>query len=126
MNRNRRSGAEWVTFGISCGVLAVVVSLVVVQLVQPSTPAAPVAAVAGVAHDDGGPYYVDVSVTNEGRATAANVQVAAGLTIDDRTTEADQVIDFLAGSEQQDLVFVFADDPGSGELEVAVVGFAVP
>jgi uncharacterized protein (TIGR02588 family) len=46
--------------------------------------------------------------------------------IDGESTEGDQSIDFLAGGETEDLVFVFDDAPSDGELTVAVSGYGVP
>ena len=65
-------------------------------------------------------------VTNDGDATAADVQVTAELVVDGTTTTADQVIDFLPGGAEEELVFVFDDDPDAGELTVVVSGFSVP
>ncbi|MEJ7585756.1 MAG: hypothetical protein WKF43_17110 [Acidimicrobiales bacterium] len=39
---------------------------------------------------------------------------------------ADQVIDFLAGEETEQLELVFASDPDEGLLDVSIGGFAVP
>jgi uncharacterized protein (TIGR02588 family) len=124
--RQGRTTAEWVTFAISCAVLLVVLALVVVQLVGEHDPAAPEAHRVGPVRVVAGQHFVEVAVTNEGDATAANVQVNASLVIDGETTEGDQTIDFLAGGETEDLVFVFDDDPADGELTVAVSGFGVP
>lgn len=121
-----RTSAEWVTFGVSLAVLLVVIGLVVVQLRSEQTDAAPEAHRVGAVRVVGGQHLVDVTVTNEGDQTAANVQVGASLVVDGETVEADQTIDFLAGHETEDLVFVFDDAPSDGELTVAVTGFAVP
>lgn len=121
-----RTTAEWVTFAVSCAVLLVVVALVVVQLVGEHDPAAPEAHRVGPVRVVGGQHFVDVAVTNGGDATAANVQVTASLVIDGESTEGDQSIDFLAGGETEDLVFVFDDAPSDGELTVAVSGYGVP
>lgn len=126
---NRRSGRtapEWVTFAVSCVVLLVVAATLAIRIVEPREPAAPVATVAGPARMIGEAFFVDVVVRNEGDETAANVQVGAELRVDGSTTEADQVIDFLAGDEAHQLVFVFSDDPGTGDLEVRVGGFSEP
>ena len=71
-------------------------------------------------------HVVDVDVSNGGDLTASDVQVSASLIVDGETTEGDQTIDFLAGGEVEELVFVFADDPADGELTVAVTSFGVP
>lgn len=125
-DREQRTTAEWVTFGVSCAVLLVIVVLVAAQLTGPNDRAAPEAHRVGPVRVVDGQHFVDVAVTNEGDATAANVQVTASLEIDGESTEGDQTIDFLAGSETADLVFVFDDPPSDGELTVAVSGYGVP
>lgn len=124
--RRGRTAAEWVTFAASCLVLAVVVGAIAVQLSEPRTPASPVATIKGPPRHVGDRYLVDVEVTNEGRATAAEVQVVAELEVGGTRTGGEQIIDFLAGDEHHDLVFIFRDDPAAGELTVEVSGFAEP
>ena len=123
--RDPRTPAEWVTLTACCLVLAVLVGLIAVQLTSTREPASPVAEVEGTYEADGF-HHVEVSVTNHGDETAAEVQVTAELVVDGEATEADQVIDFLAGGEEEDLVFVFEDDPADGELTVVVSSFGVP
>lgn len=124
--RTGRTAAEWTTLAVSCSLLLVVGVLVGTQGRTPRTPPAPVAAVVGEPRDVGAAHHVDVRVVNGGDETAANVQVTVELVIDDETITADQTLDFLAGDEESDLVFVFEDDPREGELSVSVSGFAVP
>ncbi len=123
--RDPRTAAEWTTLATASIVLAVLVGLIAAQLTSPRDPAAPVAELDGQ-HEEHGFHHVDVVVTNHGDETAANVQVTAELTIDGEVTEADQMIDFLAGGEEEELVFIFEDDPADGELRVSVSGFGVP
>ena len=123
--RQPRSPAEWVTLLVSLLVLAVLVGLIVVRLVDERDPAAPVATIDGV-EEIGDVHHVEVTVRNDGDDTAADVQIVAELVIGDETTEADQVLDFLAGDEEEQVVFVFEDDPADGELSVSVSGFSVP
>ena len=122
---NGRTVAEWVTFGVSCAILAAVLVLIATQLSNSDDPAAPVAAVDAVRSLDGR-HYVDVLVTNQGDDPAANIQVNAALVIDASTTQGDQTIDFLAADEEVQLTFVFDDDPALGELTIAVAGFTDP
>ncbi len=122
----QRTTAEWVTFAVSCAVLLVIIALVAVQVTGDHDAAAPEAHRVGPVRVVGGQHFVDVAVTNTGDVTAANVQVTASLVIDGETIEGDQTIDFLAGAETEDLVFVFDDPPSDGELTVAVTGFGVP
>jgi uncharacterized protein (TIGR02588 family) len=123
--REPRTGAEWVALVGSCLILGVLATLIVLQMLGRQDPAAPVVAVAGT-RDVGALHHVDVVVRNDGDDTAAGVQVTASLEVDGEVAEADQVVDFLAGGEEVDLVFVFADDPADGELQVEVAGFTVP
>lgn len=123
--RRVRTNAEWASLVGSCLVLAVLVGLIAAQLASTRERPSPVAEVAGHRQADGF-HHVEVVVTNRGDDTAANVQVTAELTIDGEVTSADQTIDFLAGDEEDDLVFTFEDDPADGELSVVVSGFAVP
>lgn len=125
--RPARSSAEWVTFAISLVLLSGVVAVIAAQIPGEHTPAVPVVRQDGPVRVDGGSFFVPVEVANEGEETAQNVQVLATLTSDDGTeTTADQVVDFLAGGETEQLEFVFDEDPREGELEVSVNGYGVP
>jgi uncharacterized protein (TIGR02588 family) len=124
--RKARTTAEWITLGVSSLILVVLVILVATQIDDTKAPAAPVAEIVGEARKIDDLHHVEVTVTNRGDDTAANVQVSAELTVNGKATTADQTIDFLAGDEAEDLVFVFEDDPASGELTVAVTSFAAP
>lgn len=123
----RRSTAEWVTFAVSAVILLVVVGLLVGQIGASEEPPSPIASVdtTGIVERAGG-FYVPVEVHNDGDRGAAAVQVTADLTIDGNRASADQTIDVLGADERKRLVFVFADDPSAGTLEVTVGGFAVP
>jgi uncharacterized protein (TIGR02588 family) len=124
--RRARSSAEWVTFGVSVLVLAVVVALIGVQALSGEDPPAPVARRDGEIDRRGDRWFVPVTLKNEGDATAENVQVTASFTRGDEVIEADQSVDFLSGGETEELEFVFDDDPGTGELEVRVTGYQLP
>lgn len=119
--RGGRTAAEWTTLAVSSAVLAVVVALIVGQLLSASDPAAPRAAI-GRIEAIGNRYRVHVMVKNDGDETAANVQITAALGDDD----GDLSIDFLAGGEEHELVFLFDDDPRAGDLTVAVSGYEDP
>jgi len=121
-----RTVAEWTTLAVSSLVLLGVVAAIVIEMATADAPAAPVARVARVV-TIGDRHGVRVTVTNEGDETAANVQVTAELTVGGEAPESgDLSIDFLAGGEVQELVFVFDRDPDGGELSVAVTGFEDP
>jgi uncharacterized protein (TIGR02588 family) len=122
----RRTAAQWTTLAISSLLLLAVVALLVREVLADQAPAAPVATVEGAPRQAGDRYVVDVIVTNHGDGTAANAQVTASLDLDGEVTDADQVIDFLAGGAEERLSFVFEDDPADGDLKVAVSSYAEP
>lgn len=123
--RPGRSAAEWATFAIASALLLALVGYIVVQIPKSKAPAAPAATVSEVTERDGR-FFVTVEVDNRGGRTAENVQVVASLTIGEDETEGDQVVDFLAGGEMEEVEFAFDDDPASGELKVSVSGYTVP
>lgn len=124
--REPRSRSEWVALAGSCVVLAILVLLIVGQLLGDRRPPAPVVTIEGPPRTVGALHHVEVILRNDGDDTAAAVQVTASLGLHDEVVEADQTVDFLAGGEEVELVFVFSDDPGDGDLTVEVAGFAVP
>lgn len=122
--RPRRSTAEWVTFVVACAVLALVIGAIASLRIggKPNPPAFSVSS--SPARQEGGRFHVRAVVKNTGDETAENVQVVAELqTGSEAPVEAEQVIDFLSGGDEQEVEFVFADDPASGELEIEVLGF---
>lgn len=121
-----RSIPEWVTFGVSAFVLVVTVVTLTVLAFRVDDPAAPTVVLIGETRRVNGQFLVPVDVANRGSEAAAAVQVTAELRIDSEITSGDLSIDFLGGGETTELVFVFSDDPGEGELTVAVAGFAQP
>jgi len=124
--RRGRRAPEWATFIGSCLILALVAVLVMSQLVGPHAPAAPRAVTTGEVRAVNGQQHVDVEVSNTGDETAANVQVSVEFVVDGETTEADQIVDFLAGGEKVTLVFLFDEAPFEGQLKVAVTGYTDP
>jgi len=120
-----RTPAEWVTFTIAALVVLAVVVLIATEIPQSGRPPEPVAE-PGPVEERGDLYVVPVVVDNLGEQTAENVQVRVTLTIGDEEHEGDQAVDFLSGGEQEELEFVFDDDPSAGELEVRVTGYTLP
>jgi uncharacterized protein (TIGR02588 family) len=123
--RPARTSAEWTTFAVAVVVLLAVMAAIVVEAVRDHDPARPVADVTRTERV-GDDFHVAVTLENRGDRAAANVQVVASLEVNGETTEGDQVVDFLAGGDEEELVFVFADDPDDGKLSVDVAGFSNP
>ncbi len=121
----KRTLAENATLAVCAAILAAVVGVILLQIPNEDDRPVPVASVEHV-EKIGDEFHVTVLVTNTGGRTAANVQVNAELVVDGKPTTGDQTIDFLAPNDDANLAFVFADDPGSGELTVAVSSYSIP
>lgn len=121
-----RTLPEWITFGVATTIILALVAILAFDVVGPTAPAAPEASITGGIEERAGAFHVPVAVVNRGDHAAAQVAVVAELEIDGKTTEADQTIDFLAGREEEGLLFVFDDDPSDGRLTVRVSGYATP
>lgn len=120
-----RAPMEWVTFAVAAAVIVAVVVLIATEIPASRQPPRPVAE-PGAVVERGSSFVVPVVVVNRGERTAEEVQVEATLTIDGEEQRGDQVIDFLSGGEEEELQFVFADDPDDGSLDVRVTGYGVP
>ena len=123
--RRPTTGAEWVTFGIAAVIVLAVIGAILSQVAAPSAPPSPIVEVDAAVERDGR-FVVPVRLRNAGDETAQDVQVTATLTTDDGETTSDQVLDFLAGGEEEELEFVFGEDPADGELVVEVGGYRLP
>jgi uncharacterized protein (TIGR02588 family) len=123
--RPARSTAEWTTFAASAVIIAGIAALIAVSAAQHRDPAQPVATIVGEPVAVGGRFHVAVTVENLGDRTAEAVQVIASADIGAERIESDQVVDFLAGGDAEDLVFVFDGDPGD-TAAATVAGFTVP
>jgi uncharacterized protein (TIGR02588 family) len=127
-SRPSRSPAEWVAFGIASAVLLFIVgSVALVWVNDDGRPARLEVEQSGSARKDGEQFYVTAQVANTGDRTAEGVQVHAELERDGEVVEeGDQTIDFLAGGESEEVVFVFTEDPATGELTVRAASFVKP
>jgi len=120
-----RSRAELISLVLSLMVLAIVLA-VLMSGFDRDDPARPVAVVSAVDTGADGSGRVTVEVTNEGDRAAAGVQISASLATSSGEESGDQSIDFLGGGETRTVVFLFTEDPTTGQLDVAVTAFAVP
>jgi uncharacterized protein (TIGR02588 family) len=126
--RAARSSAEWVAFGIASAVLLFIVGSVAwVWVSDEGRPATLRVEREDPARRAGDQFYVTATVINSGDRTAEGVQVIAELTRGSEVVEeADQTIDFLAGGDSEQVVFVFSEDPASGELTVRASSHVKP
>lgn len=126
--RQGRSPAEWITFGIASFILMVVAGLVIYEWVNKSDQP-PILAVtpAGKILEAQGQFYVPFTVTNTGGETAESVQVVAELRFNGKIEESgEQQIDFLSSGETEEGAFVFSRHPRNGELTLRVASYKQP
>jgi uncharacterized protein (TIGR02588 family) len=126
--QQKRSPAEWVTFGISLLVLLSIVVLVFYSWFKVGErPPAFVLERSDEVRQVEGKFYVPFTLTNSGGETADTVQVIAELRINGEVEETgEQQFDFLAGGEAEEGEFVFSHNPQDGELILRVASYQKP
>jgi uncharacterized protein (TIGR02588 family) len=126
--KRQRSFAEWITFSIASLIVAGIVGLVLYSwLIVGDRP--PVLAIeqSGTIRQAEGNFYVPFTLTNKGGETADAVRVTAELRIDGQVEQrGEQQIDFLAGGEAEEGVFLFSRNPQNGELILRVLSYQKP
>lgn len=127
-DRPPRTPAEWWMFGLSAGLIALVLGVVVMSWTTGATgPPVFVVSPSGPIELEGGSYRVPYEVTNDGGDAADQVQVVATLEVGGEVVgEAEQTVAFLSGGETESGVFLFATDPTDGELTLEVASYASP
>ena len=125
--QQRRSFAEWVTFGVAALILVTIASLVIYDWIA-TPPSPPIISLAqsGEIREVDGQFYVPFTIKNTGGDTAESVQVLAELRIGDEVEMGEQQIDFLAGDEMAEGAFVFSRNPQEGELVLRVASYKMP
>lgn len=132
MNTSRQEGrtvAEWTTLAISIAILLGIVGLIT-WLYQRGAEELPLivaeAKLDRLRQEESG-YYLPVEVVNEGDKTVEDVVIEAELdTGSGEPATAEIIVGFLAGGERVEGVFVFDEDPSSGELTVRAVSYLDP
>jgi uncharacterized protein (TIGR02588 family) len=126
--RRQRSFAEWITFSIASLIVASIVGLVLYSWLKVGN-LPPVLAIeqSGQIRQAEGNFYLPFTLTNKGGETANAVRVTAELRIDGKVEQrGEQQIDFLAGGEAEEGVFLFSRNPQNGELILRVVSYQKP
>jgi len=124
---DRRTAAEWVTLAVSSLLVAGLIALViydwaVAERQPPILQATPHASVPVREV-----YYQPFTVANLGGSVATAVQVVAELQLPGEASEqGEQEVDFLAGGERKQGVFIFNRDPEQGNLTLRVAGYKLP
>jgi uncharacterized protein (TIGR02588 family) len=127
MKREKRSAAEWATFGAASAVLGTVLGLIgYAWVTTPQEP--PILEVQpSEIRSVNGQFYVPFEVVNTGGETAEAIQVIAELRIGGGVEEqGEQQIDFLSRKETEEGAFIFSQDPRQGELVIRVASYKLP
>lgn len=127
-NEHRRTVAEWTTFGISLGIVLLLLGLVAYQYLTrgDALPAIRVIPQLEETRRKLDIYYVPVEVTNLGGETAAEVRVQFVLEpVDGPREEIGFTLNFLAGAEQRRGIVGFDQDPRVGRLYTNI-SFVIP
>jgi uncharacterized protein (TIGR02588 family) len=75
----------------------------------------------------GDAFRVEVRVSNDGGATAADVMVQGELLANERVVDrAEATIDYVAGRSWEMAALLFSHDPAVSRLDVRAVGYRVP
>jgi uncharacterized protein (TIGR02588 family) len=124
----KRSFAEWVTFGAASLILAVIISLVGYTWIN-DREEPPILSVSRkqATRQVNGQFYIPFEVVNTGGETAESIQVTAELRINGEVAETGDIqIDFLSTNETEEGAFIFSQDPQQGELSIRVSSYKLP
>ena len=126
--RPPRTRAEWAVFGVSAGIVAAVLAVIVVAWATgPTGPPELTAERSGPVVREGAVWRVPFEVRNDGGEAADQVQVVAELTVDGRVEgEGEQSFMFLSSGETEEGEFLFPADPATGTLTIEVASYARP
>jgi uncharacterized protein (TIGR02588 family) len=117
-----RTTAEWVTLGVSLGIVLGLLGLLtylsfrggeqpVLIEVEPQLDSV---------REEGGRYYLPVEITNQGDATASEVQIEISLSdVQGNEHSSSFTVQFLAGGAAAKGEAIFTADPRQGELTVS-------
>lgn len=126
--KEERTAAEWVTFGVSLSLLLALVGLVIFLALTKGNKLSTIKIepVLTEVRQEGDAYYLPVNITNDGDNAVGDVEVQLSLTLEGEEPETIAfTVPFLAGGETQEETVIFTKDPAQGELS-EVVGFMVP
>jgi uncharacterized protein (TIGR02588 family) len=123
-----RSFAEWVSFGVASLILSVIAGLVIFSwAIEKEHPPAFVLTQPDSIREENGQFYVAFEISNTGGETAESIQIIAELQENGQVEETGDVqINFLASGEKQTGAFVFSKDPRQGQLKLRVSGYTLP
>jgi len=123
-----RTLAEWISFVVSCLVLAALIGSIVLSWASNRNNPPALSVEAGPIRVAEEQYYVPFVVANSGGEGVESIQVIAKLQNGEETDDAEmgeQTIDSLSGGDAEQGSFVFSQDPREGELTLRVASYRV-
>jgi uncharacterized protein (TIGR02588 family) len=123
-----KSLAEWVAFGVAAAILSTITGLVLyVWLGQQRQPPILSITYKKEIREVNGQFYIPFTLINQGGETVESVRVFAELEMNNRSKEqGEQEIDFLSGSEEREGAFIFSKNPRQGKLTLRVTSYKLP
>lgn len=113
-----RNRAEWFSLGISLTLLSAVVATVASLWLKPSLKPAEFTVEPGEVRPANNHYYLPITITNEGDATAAEVTVEGTLETTSPEEVAATTFDFIPARSQAEGVLIFSEEPSTASVRV--------
>ncbi|PZU96263.1 MAG: hypothetical protein DCF32_21840 [Leptolyngbya sp.] len=113
-----RNRAEWFSLGISLTLLSAVVATVASLWLKPSLKPAEFTVKPGEVRPANDHYYLPITITNEGDATAAEVTVEGTLETTSPEEVAATTFDFIPARSQAEGVLIFSEEPSTASVRV--------
>ena len=123
-----RTLAEWIAFGVSCLILAVLIGSILISWASNRNNPPALSVEAGPVRMAEEQYYVPFVVANSGGEGVEAIQVVAKLQNGEEVDSAEmgeQTIDSLSGGDAEQGSFVFSQDPREGDLTLRVASYRV-
>lgn len=113
-----RNPAEWFSLGISLTLLSAVIATVASLWLNPSLKPAEFTIKPGQVRAANGNYYLPVTISNEGDATAAEVTVEGTLETSSPDEVATTTFAFVPARSDVEGVLIFSQEPSAATVRV--------
>jgi uncharacterized protein (TIGR02588 family) len=124
----KRTLAEWVTFGLAASVLTGLLGLLGYSWLthKDSPPLITITQEQKLRQADGS-YIIPFTVTNKGGQTAEAIKITSEFRRNGELKSTGELeMNFLSYNEQQEGAFIVPEDPATGELQIKVTGYKLP
>ena len=122
MNKNR---LEWIVFGISLALIAIVAGLLVHEQLTTGNRPADIVLTLGTPVTSGNGHAVPIEVRNAGDTSAEDVHISVTLSGAQPET-SDVSVPYLPYRSSRRAWVMFSRDPGTARLDARVLGYREP